>query len=93
MAKIAEDSHIENSKMTKASQDIIEQIVDEILSEMSLEDKVSLANIQEKDVKVLQGVFDLYMQSKIDPEDEEYENIMHELWNRVRETHRLRVVK
>jgi hypothetical protein len=79
--------------MTKPSQDTIAQIVDEILSEMPLEEKVSLANMKEKEVKVLQGVFDLYIRSKGDPEDEEYENIMNELWKRVLETHRLRLVK
>jgi hypothetical protein len=68
-------------------------IVDEILSEMPLEERVSLANMKEKDVEALQGVFDLYIRNKIDPEDEDYENIMHELWKRVRETHLLRVVK
>jgi hypothetical protein len=76
--------------MTKPSQDTI---VDEILSEMPLEEKVSLANMKQKDIDVLQGVFDLYIRSKVDPDDEEYENIMHELWKRVRETHLLRVVK
>ena len=79
--------------MTKHSQDTIFQIVDEILSEMPLEERVSLANMKKKDVEVLQGVFDLYIRSKVDPEDEEYEHIIHELWKRVRETHRLRVVK
>jgi ATP-dependent exoDNAse (exonuclease V) beta subunit len=79
--------------MTTPTQDTIFQIVDEILSEMPLEERVSLANMDEKDVDVLQDVFDLYIRRKIDPEDEEYENIIHELWNRVRETHRLRVVK
>jgi hypothetical protein len=49
--------------------------------------------MKEKEIKVLQGVFDLYIRSKVDPEDEDYENIMHELWNRVQETHLLRVVK
>jgi len=49
--------------------------------------------MKKKDVEVLQGVFDLYIRNKIDPEDEDYENIMHELWKRVRETYRLRVVK
>jgi hypothetical protein len=44
--------------MTKPPQDTISQIVDEILSEMPLEEKVSLANMKEEDVKVLQGVFD-----------------------------------
>jgi len=79
--------------MTKSSQDNISQIVDEILSQMPLEEKVSLAKMNKEDIEVLQGVFDLYIRSKFDPEDEEYENIMHELWKRVRETHRLRVVK
>ena len=79
--------------MKKQSKDTVYKIVDEILAEMSMEDRVYLANIEKKDVDVLQGIFDLYIRRKIDPEDEEYENIMHELWNRVRETHRLRVVK
>jgi hypothetical protein len=79
--------------MTKYSHNITSQIVDEILSEMPLEEKVSLANMEAKEVKVLQGIFDLYNRSKVDPENEEYENIMLELWKRVRETHLLRVVK
>ena len=79
--------------MRKSPQNNISQIIDEILAEMSLEDRFSLANIEEEDVDVLQGIFDLYIRRKIDPEDEEYENIMQELWNKVRETHRLRVVK
>ena len=73
--------------------DIISQIVDEILSEMPLEERVSLANMKQKEVKVLQGVFDLYIRNRSDPEDEDYEDIMNELWKRVRETHRLRIVK
>ena len=79
--------------MKKQSKDTVYKIVDEILAEMPLEERVSIANLNEEDVDALQGVFDLYIRSKVDPEDEEYENIMHELWNRVRETHRLRVVK
>ena len=79
--------------MTKPPQDTISQIVDEILSEMALEERVSLANMKKEDVEVLQGVFDLYVRNRVDPEDEDYEDIMHELWNKVRETHRVRVVK
>jgi hypothetical protein len=73
--------------------DTFYQIVDGIISQMPLEEKVSLANMEKKDIEVLQGVFDLYIRSKVDPEDEDYENIMQELWKRVRETHKLRVVK
>ena len=79
--------------MKKQIQDTVYQIVDEIISQMPLEERVSLANMKKKDVEVLQGVFDLFIRSKVDPEDEDYEHIMHELWKRVRETHRLRVVK
>jgi hypothetical protein len=60
---------------------------------MPLEERVSLANMKQKDVEVLQAVFDLYIRSKVDPEDEDYENIMHEPWERLRKTHRLRIVK
>jgi hypothetical protein len=79
--------------MTKSSQDIIVQIVDEIISEMPLEDRVYLANLARNDVDVLQGVFDLYLRSKDDFDDDDYEDIMHELWQRLKKTYRLRVVK
>ena len=79
--------------MIKPTKDTIAQIVDEILAEMPLEDRVSLAKMDEGDVDALQGVFDLYIRSKVDPDDDDYEFIMHELWNILKETHRLRVVK
>jgi len=79
--------------MTKPSQDTISQIVDEILSEMPLEERVVLANMSKKDVKILQGVIDLYFRDKIESEDMEYEDLMHELWKKVRETHLLKRVK
>jgi hypothetical protein len=79
--------------MMKPVRDDISQFVDEIISKMPLEERVYLANVKQKDVEVLQGVFDLYIRSKVDADDEECENIMHELWKRVRENHRLRVVK
>ncbi len=79
--------------MSAWAENISYQMVDEIISQLPLEERVSFANMKKKDVEVLQGVFDLYIRNKIDPEDEDYENIMHELWKRVRETHLLRVVK
>jgi len=79
--------------MTKPFQDTVFQIVDEIISELPLRERTSLAKMKKEDVEVLQGVFDLYIRSKVDPEDEEYTNIMQRLWKRLRETYRLRVVK
>jgi uncharacterized protein (DUF39 family) len=90
MGKIKRDPQIESGKIRKSYQDTI---FNEIHSQMPLQEKVSLANMKKEDVEVLQGVFDYYIRNRVDPEDEDYENIMHELWERVRETHRLRVVK
>ncbi len=73
--------------------DTLDQIVDEIISELPLEEMVSLANVDEKNVELLQSIFDLYIKSKIVPEDEEYNVIMKTLWEKLQKTHRLRVVK
>ena len=72
--------------------DTLYQIVDEIISEMPLKERVSLANMKREDIEVLQSVFELYVRDKIESEDMEY-NIMNKIWNRLRETHSLRVVK
>ena len=71
----------------------VHQIVDEIISELPLRERASLSKISKEDVEVIQSVFDLYVRKKIDPEGEEYTNIMHEIWKRLQETHCLRIVK
>jgi hypothetical protein len=73
--------------------DTLYQIFDEIISEMPLKEKVALANMKREDVETLQSVFNLYVRDRIESEDMECENIMNKIWNRIRETHRLRVVK
>ena len=67
----------------------------QIISELPLKEKTAIANMDEEDVEILQGVFDLYVRRKMnsDPGDEEYASIMNEIWMRLRETHRLRLVK
>ncbi len=74
---------------------VLDQIIDEIISEMPLKERTAIANMDENDVEVLQSVFDLYARRRIDSkiEDKEYADIMNELWERLRETHLLRVVK
>ncbi len=76
-----------------SKKDALDQIVDDIISELPLKERISLAKMNKVDVEVLQHVFNLYVKSKIDSEDEEYANIMQRLWKRLGETHRLRVVK
>jgi putative molybdenum carrier protein len=74
--------------------DDIDQIVEDIISELPLGEKVSMANMDKEAVEVLQSVFDLYIKSKIGSEhEEEYTLIMKALWERLQDTHRLKVVK
>ena len=75
--------------------DTLYQIVDEIISELPLEERASLANMNKGDVEILQRVFDLYVRSKIDSEyeDEDYTVIIKMLWVKLRKTHKLKVVK
>ena len=73
--------------------DDIDKIVEEILSELPLKEKASMANMDKEAVEVLQSVFDLYIKNKIGAESEEYTVIMKALWERLQNTHRLKVVK
>ena len=73
----------------------IDQFVDEIISKLPLKESVSLANMSQEYIEILQQIFELYIQHKTgsEIEDEEFKNIMNELWKRLKESHRLRVVK
>jgi len=74
--------------------DDIDKIIEEIISELPLGEKVSMANMNKEAVEVLQSVFDLYIKNKIGSEsEEEYTVIMKALWERLQDTHRLRVIK
>jgi len=67
----------------------------QIISKLPLKEKTAIANMDEEDVEVLQRVFDLYVRRKMnsEPGDEEYSSIMTEIWLKLQETHRLRVVR
>ena len=73
----------------------LSQIVDEIISELPLQDRISFTYMNKEDVEVLQSIFELYIRSKVGTEfdDQEFKNVMNELWKRLRETHRIRVVR
>jgi len=82
------------SNLNDYKMDDIDQIVDDIISELPLGEKVSMANMNKEAVEILQSVFDLYIRSKIGSEhEEEYTVIMKALWERLHDTHRLRAVK
>jgi hypothetical protein len=73
----------------------LSQIVDEIISELPLNDRVLITHMNKKDAVVLQSVFELYITRKTGTkfDDEEYKDVMDKLWKRLRGTHKLRVVK
>ncbi len=73
----------------------VDQFIDEIISKLPLKERVSIANIDKKHVEILQRIFEQFILNKIgsEIEDEEYNNIMNELWKRLQETHKMRVVK
>ena len=75
--------------------DVIDQIINETISELPLKERTDIAYMNKEDAEILQQTFDLYVRRKIGSktEDDEYSDIMNELWERLRETHRLRIVK
>ena len=75
--------------------DKLEKLLDEIISELPFKERVSFANLNEKDFEILQNVFLLCSRSRMDAEyeDEDYNSILRQLWKRLQQTHRLRLVK
>ena len=94
----------------------VDTVVNEIIAEMHLDDRVKTANLDEDGILVLQLALGKYLRYLIDnqsedvnekllkdcikqsgnetlDEDEAALYILKELWNRLRETHRLRAVK
>jgi len=69
-------------------------IIDAILGEMPLQEKSGIANMNKDQMAILQQAFEMYIRSKTgsDCDDEEYNEIMLQLWERLQESHRIRVV-
>jgi len=79
----------------QAQINIIDQTIDEIISELPLKERTDIAHMNKEDAEILQHAFDWYVRRKIGSktEDDEYSDIMNKLWDRLRGTHRLRIVK
>jgi hypothetical protein len=92
----------------------VDEAVEEILSEISLEDRVTMANLRDDQIHLLDSLLNEYLRSKLlqwvlnrqlfeeckarsdNPDLNELgaaQLIVTEIWNQVRQTHRLRVVK
>lgn len=75
---------------------MVEKVVNEIISEMSLKEKSSIAKMNEDTIDSLASVFRPHIKNKIgvEPEDEnEYSLIIRTLWEKLQSTHKLRIVK
>lgn len=77
--------------MKRSQKDEIREIVEDIIETIPKRDLVSFASMDESGVEVLQQAFELYIRRKFGDGDDLPE-IMEALWQRVRETHKLRVV-
>ena len=74
--------------------DQLQSVIDDIIEVLPLRDLVSVANMDQTDVQIIQQVAQAYLRRKLDLEDgEEIGQIMDALWQRLKETHRLRAVK
>jgi len=71
----------------------IDQIVQGILSDMSLKEKAAIANLDEDKVPLLQYAFDVYNKDHFGFNDEMSKDVMHRIWEVLQETHRVRRVK
>jgi len=70
-------------------------IIDSILGEMPLREKSGIADMNKDQMAILQQAFEMYIRSKTDPDtdDEEFNEIMLQLWESLQENHRVRVAE
>jgi hypothetical protein len=82
----------------------VDEAADEIIETLDLEESVRVSNLQSYDVKTLQMVLGLYTEKQLDKYyfDEKHQNlddpygpahIIERVWEKLRETHKLRVAK
>ncbi|HEA67883.1 MAG TPA: hypothetical protein ENI07_13830 [Desulfobacterales bacterium] len=107
-------SRNERLKKQKNLPQTVDEAVHQIMSEMSLKDRTTMANVVEENLQVFQLTLGLYIKNKLDEwavseelmkscmelsKDENFSRedastvTMKELWKKLRETHKLRVVK
>ena len=103
------------SQSDKHNPNTVDEVVDGIISELTLEERIATANFDEDEIRAIELILGKYIRYKLDQMDaavnkklmkdclEKSEEpldeadastvIIKEIWNRLRETHRLRVVK
>ena len=71
----------------------IDQIVQDILADMPLKEKAIIANLDEDKVPYLQYAFDVCIRGQLDEDDKMGKDVMHRVWEVLKQTHRVRRVK
>ena len=84
-----------NSKGINNDISPVDEIIEEIISELPLKERVELANMNQETVEILNNIFDIYVRGKTDTEvdDSEYTDMMNNLWSKLQKTHKLRIIK
>jgi hypothetical protein len=102
---LSSNRNIFNLSFRKMSEDpippIVDEIVNQVIDDLSLEDRVTMANLEDDEIEFINKLIAEYIQSKlnersVDQEETdltEPEAIVRQIWNRLRETHKLKVVK
>lgn len=72
-----------------------DEIIEEIISELPLKERVDIANMNKENIEIVKNVFNNYVRGKTDAEvdDSEYTDMMNKLWSKLQKTHKLRIVK
>jgi hypothetical protein len=79
----------------------VDEIAGQIIDDLSLEDRVTMANLEDDQIEFINKLMADYIQSKLkewsvkqeETDLTEPEAIVKEIWNRLQKTHKLRVVK
>lgn len=77
--------------VTKSSE--IELIVQEILEDMTLREKVSLASLKENEILHYHELFDTIVSEHLGQADEIGKDVIHRIWEVLQETHRIKCLK
>jgi hypothetical protein len=70
-------------------------VINAILGEMPLREKSPISNMDREQVNILQQAFEMYIRSRMgsDANDDDFNDIIIQLWQSLKETHKIRVVE
>ena len=70
----------------------IQQIVQEVLDDMTLKEKVSLASLEANEILFYHSLFDKLVSEHLGQDDEIGKDIVNLIWKELQKTHRLRPI-